>query len=89
MAEILRKSQNFRQYSEEHSIRHQRSTLCQIMDTDQPPLQTNYFSLNVENTGTYTKAVSTINIPLLSLTNDTRPSNKANVQATTYPHHSI
>ena len=52
----------------------QRSTLRQIMDTDQPPpFQTNYFSLNVENTGTYTKVISTINIPLLSQTNDTRP----------------
>ena len=67
-----KKSQNFWQYSEEHSIRHQRSTLCKIMDTDQPPLQTNYFSLNVENTGTYTKAISTINIPFLSPRNDTR-----------------
>ena len=62
-----------KQTLEEVWMANQRSTLRQIMDTDQPPLQTNYFSLNVENTGTYTKVISTINIPLLSQTNDTRP----------------
>ena len=45
--------------------------------------------MNVENTGTYTKAVSTINIPLWARQMTLDPCNKADVQATTYPPHSI